>query len=45
LIEKITESKRLFIITHNDYLASLIEDWADVLEVRKKDYITTVKKV
>lgn len=45
LIEKITESKRLFIITHNDYLASLIEDWADVLEVRKKDYITTVKKL
>ena len=44
LIQQITESKRLFIITHNDYLASLIEDWADVLEVRKKDYITTVRK-
>jgi len=45
LIVQITENKRLFIITHNDYLTSLIEDWADVLEVRKKDHITTVKKL
>jgi DNA repair exonuclease SbcCD ATPase subunit len=44
LIQQITQSKRLFIITHNDYLTSLIEDKADVLEVRKKDYITTVRK-
>lgn len=45
LIVTITQSKRLFIITHNDYLSSLIEDWADVLRVEKKDYITTVEKV
>lgn len=45
LIQKITQSKRLFIISHNDYLTSLIEDWADVLEVKKKSHITTVRKV
>ncbi len=45
LIVQITQTKRLFIITHNDYLTSLIEDWADVLEVKKKDYITTVRKL
>ena len=45
LIQQITASKRLFVITHNDYLASLIEDWSDVLLVKKKDHITTVKKI
>jgi DNA repair exonuclease SbcCD ATPase subunit len=45
LIIQITQNKRLFIITHNDYLTSLIEDWADVLEVRKKNSITTVHKI
>ena len=45
LIQQITASKRLFVITHNDNLNSLIEDWADTLLVRKKKYITTMRKV
>lgn len=45
LIQQITASKRLFVITHNDYLASLIEDWSDILLVKKKDHITTVRKI
>lgn len=45
LIQHITTSKRLFIITHNDYLGSLIEDWADVVQVTKTKHISTVKKL
>jgi len=45
LIQHITATKRLFLITHNDYLASLIEDWSDVLEVTKRRHITKIKKL
>lgn len=45
LIQKITTTKRLFIITHNDYLISLIEDWSDVLEVRKKKHLSNIRKL
>jgi len=45
LIQQITTSKRLFIITHNEYLGSLIEDWADVVKVTKTNHISKVYKV
>ena len=45
LIQHITLSKRLFIITHNDNLTSLIEDWSDILEVTKTRHISKVKKL
>ena len=40
LVKVITEDKKLFIITHNDYLTSLIEDEADTLKVIKKNRIS-----
>ena len=43
LIKEVTNSKTMFIITHNDYLVSLIEDWAEHLVVEKKKGITTIK--
>lgn len=45
LIQQITLTKRLFIITHNDNLTSLIEDWSDILEVTKENHISKVKKL
>tara|TARA_Y100000310_G_scaffold120174_1_gene118901 strand:+ start:21699 stop:23312 length:1614 start_codon:yes stop_codon:yes gene_type:complete len=45
LIQQITGSKRLFVITHNEYLNSLIEDWSDILLVRKKNYVSTIRKI
>ena len=45
LIQHLTISKRLFIITHNDNLTSLIEDWSDTLEVTKTKHISKVKKL
>ena len=45
LIQQITSSKRLFVITHNENLTSLIEDWADTLLVEKRKYITTMRKI
>jgi len=45
LIQQITTSKRLFIITHNEYLGSLIEDWSDIVEVTKTNHISKVKKL
>ena len=45
LIQQITNTKRLFIITHNDNLTSLIEDWADELRVTKHKHLTTMRKI
>ena len=45
LIQQITTTKRLFIITHNDNLTSLIEDWSDTLQVTKKNHISKVEKL
>ena len=45
LIQQLTTKKRVFIITHNDNLSSLIEDWSDVLKVSKTKHITTITKV
>ena len=41
LMDGITEKKKLFIITHNEYLNSLIEDKAEILSVKKRKGITT----
>jgi len=43
LIKEVTKSKTMFIITHNDYLVSLIEDWAEHLIVEKKGGITKTR--
>ena len=45
LIQQITTSKRLFIITHNDNLTALIEDWSDTLQVTKTKHISKVEKL
>ena len=44
LIKEVSEVKKMFIISHNDYLIGMIEDWADLLKVQKKKNITTIKK-
>jgi DNA repair exonuclease SbcCD ATPase subunit len=44
LIDEVAEGKKLFIITHNDYLTSLIEDKADTLSVTKKQGITSFNR-
>jgi len=43
LISSISSNKKLFLITHNPYLNSLIEDDAERLFVRKKNNLTTCK--
>ena len=43
LTKEITKEKKLFLITHNDYMTSLIEDEADVLHVTKKKGVTSFK--
>ena len=42
LIKDIVRDKRVFIISHNDYLTSLIEDSSDKLTIIKRDNITTI---
>jgi len=41
LVSEVTKNKKLFIITHNEYLSSLIEEEADTLEVHKKHNISS----
>ena len=43
LIIDISSTKKVFVITHNDYLTSLLEDESENLHVLKKSNITTVK--
>jgi len=43
LIMDISSTKKVFVITHNDYLTSLLEDESENLHVTKKSNITTVK--
>ena len=43
LIQEISVSKKLFLITHNQYLVSLIEDDVEELLVTKKNNITVFK--
>jgi len=44
LIEEITKEKKLFLITHDEYLLSLVEDDAEVLDVIKKNKITSYSR-
>ena len=41
LIHSISENKKLFIITHNEYFTSLIEDDAEILSVNKKEGLSS----
>ena len=43
LIQEISSHKKLFLITHNQYLVSLIEDDVEELLVEKKNNITIFK--
>jgi len=43
LIERLTEKKKLFIITHNEYLSSLIENDATEIKVVKREGVTSFK--
>ena len=43
LIMDISANKKIFIITHNDYLNSILEDESDEFVVEKKDGITKIK--
>ena len=44
LMEILSTEKKVFIITHNEYLSSLIEDNASTLTVWKRDKLTNVKQ-
>ena len=43
LVMDISNTKKVFVITHNDYLTSLLEDESENLHVTKKANITTIK--
>ena len=43
LIMEISKNKKVFVITHNDYLSSLLEDEAENLNVLKKANITNIQ--
>lgn len=43
LIMEISNNKKVFVITHNDYLNSLLEDESENLSVLKKSNITTIQ--
>ena len=43
LILDISNNKKVFVITHNDYLNSLLEDESENLHVSKKSNITTIQ--
>ena len=44
LMEVLSIEKKVFIITHNEYLSSLIEDNASTLTVKKRNKLTTIKQ-
>ena len=41
LMDELTSDKKIFIISHNEYLLSLIEDQAQEIVVKKKKGTTT----
>ena len=43
LLQDISKNKKVFVITHNDYLNSLLEDESENLHVTKKANITTIQ--
>jgi DNA repair exonuclease SbcCD ATPase subunit len=44
LIHQVSEHKKLFLITHNEYLTSLVEEYSETLTVTKRNNITKITK-
>jgi DNA repair exonuclease SbcCD ATPase subunit len=44
LIHQLTKHKKLFLITHNEYLTSLLEEYSETLTVTKRNNITKITK-
>tara|TARA_R110002020_G_scaffold260883_3_gene475230 strand:+ start:3649 stop:5259 length:1611 start_codon:yes stop_codon:yes gene_type:complete len=44
LIHQLTKHKKLFLITHNEYLTSLLEEYSETLTVSKRKNITKITK-
>ena len=44
LIHQLTKHKKLFLITHNEYLTSLLEEYSETLKVVKRNNITKITK-
>jgi len=44
LMQGLSADKTLFVITHNEYLSSLLENYAEDLTITKSNNLTTVKK-
>ena len=42
LIHQITKHKKLFLITHNEYLSSLLEEYSQTLTVKKRNNLTKI---
>tara|TARA_R110000824_G_scaffold165237_1_gene341793 strand:+ start:1119 stop:2729 length:1611 start_codon:yes stop_codon:yes gene_type:complete len=44
IIHQVTKHKKLFLITHNEYLTSLLEEYSETLTVTKRNNITKLAK-
>jgi hypothetical protein len=44
LIHQLTKHKKLFLITHNEYLTSLLEEYSETLKVVKRNNLTKITK-
>tara|TARA_R110000824_G_scaffold61487_4_gene163530 strand:- start:1273 stop:2883 length:1611 start_codon:yes stop_codon:yes gene_type:complete len=44
LIHQLTKHKKLFLITHNEYLTSLLEEYSETLTVIKRNNLTKITK-
>ena len=44
LIHQLTKHKKLFLITHNEYLISLLEEYSETLTVVKRNNLTKITK-
>lgn len=44
LIHQLTKHKKLFLITHNEYLTSLLEEYSETLKVIKRNNLTKITK-
>ena len=44
IIHQVTKHKKLFLITHNEYLTSLLEQYSETLTVTKRNNITKLAK-
>jgi DNA repair exonuclease SbcCD ATPase subunit len=44
VIHQVSKHKKLFLITHNEYLTSLLEEYSETLTVSKRNNLTTISK-